>query len=162
MSPRFERFIPFILSHETAYVRGHYGDDHFVVTERDPNDPGGTTRYGIDFGEHQEPPWRMSESQIDRLTKAQAIDLYWRHWQIDGCEKMPANVGECFFNCATMSGRGQASTILGRTSTAEEFLKDELHVFDLIVEKRPKSKIYLTGWRNRIFDEAKFLKLSIT
>lgn len=162
MSPRFEAFIPFILTHETAYSRGHYGDDRFVVTERDPNDPGGTTRYGIDFGEHQHAPWNLTEAQIDRLTKQQAVDLYWRHWQIDGCEEMPAKIGECFFNCATMSGRGQAKLILERTTTPEAFLKDELHVFDLIVKRRPASNEYLTGWRNRIFDEAQFLKISLT
>jgi lysozyme family protein len=124
------------------------------------NDPGGTTRYGLDLGEHQHAPWNMTDAMIDKLTREQAIQIYWRHWQIDGCEQMPAKIGECFFNCATMSGRGQAALILHRTKTPLAFLQDELNVFDKIVARRPAAKEYLTGWQNRISDEAKFLRIS--
>jgi lysozyme family protein len=162
MSPRFEAFIPFVLKHETAYRKGHWGDDAFVITERDPSDPGGTTRYGIDYGEHKESPWNLTESDIDHLTKTQAIDIYWRHWQIDGCEHLEYPLGEVFFNCATMSGRGQANLILKRQNTVSGYLRDELHVFDLIVQRRPASKKYVDGWKDRIVDEAKLFHIELT
>lgn len=162
MTPRFNAFIPFILKHETAYKKGHWGDDRYVKTERDPNDPGGTTRYGIDLGEHQEKPWNLTEHDIDTLTRDAAIQLYWRHWQLDGIEKLPAVVGECYFNCATMSGRSQADLILHRTRGAKQYMEDEIQVFHKIVNRRPASKIYLDGWVNRIVDEARFFGISIT
>ena len=75
---------------------------------------------------------------------------------------MPPKYGEVYFNCATMSGRGQANLIRKRQTTADGFLKDELHVFDLIVQHRPASHEYLSGWKNRIYDEAQFLGLDIS
>jgi len=161
VTPRFNAFIPFILNHETAYKKGHWGDDRYVVTERDPNDPGSTTRYGIDLGEHRESPWNMTDAMIDQLSKSQAVSIYWRHWQIDGIENMPKQVGECYFNCATMSGRSQANLIWHRTVGAKQFMEDEINVFKKIVEKRPASKIYLDGWTNRIVDEARFFGINL-
>lgn len=161
MTSRFNRFIPFILKHETAYLKGHYGDYNYARAEHDPNDPGGTTKFGIDLGEHRNKPWNLTESQIENLTYDQAVHLYWMHWCFDKIELMPPKYGECYFNCATMSGRGQADLIKARQSTAEGFLKDELNVFDKIVAHRPASKEYLTGWKARIYDEAKFLQLDI-
>jgi lysozyme family protein len=162
VTSRFNAFIPFILKHETAYQKGHWGDDRYVKTERDPQDPGGTTRYGIDLGEHQHAPWNLTDAMVDKLTKERAIEIYWRHWQLDGVEKLPAVVGECYFNCATMSGRGQADLILHRTIGAANFMKDEIRVFKLIVENNPSSKKYVDGWTNRIVDEARFFGISLT
>ena len=161
MTSRFNTFIPFILNHETEFQKGHYGDWKFVRTERDPNDPGGTTRFGLDYGEHKEAPWNMTEDQIDKLTYDEAVHIYWKHWCFDRVELMLPKYGEVYFNCATMSGRAQANRIRVRQKDPESFLKDELNVFDLIVAHRPASKEYLSGWKARIYDEAKFLNLDI-
>ena len=161
MTPRFLAFIPFIIKHEVVFKKGHHGDYNYVVTEHDPNDPGGTTRFGIDYGEHKKKPWNMSQQDIDRLTLPQAQAIYFRHWQLDGCEGMPPKVGEAVLNCATMSGMGQARKILARQNTIEGFLKDELNVFDQIVGRRPAAREYLSGWKARIYDEAKFLSVNI-
>ena len=161
MSPRFNAFVPFILSHETAYQKGHWGDDRYVITERDTYDPGSTTRYGIDLGEHKAKPWNLTDAMIDKLTKSQAVDLYWRHWQIDGIESLPAQTGEAYFNCATMSGRHQADLILSRTSGAKQFMLDEIRVFSLIEKNHPTSKKYVDGWTNRIVDEARFFNINL-
>ena len=161
MTSRFNSFIPFILKHETEFEKGHEGDWNHVRTEHDPNDPGGTTRFGLDYGEHKHAPWNLTEAQIDGLTYDDAVHIYWKHWCYDRIELMPPNLGEVFFNCATMSGRGEAALILARSKTPEAFLKDELHVFDLIVQHRPASEEYIHGWKARIFDEAKFLGLDI-
>ena len=161
MTPRFLAFIPFIISHEVVFRRGHFGDYNFVVTERDKNDPGGTTRFGIDFGEHQHAPWNMTEDQIDKLTLPEAQEIYFKHWQIDGCEGMPPKMGELVFNCATMSGLLQARKILAREPSPGGFARDELRVFDLIVQRRPASREYLKGWKDRIYDEVKFLNIPL-
>jgi lysozyme family protein len=162
MTNRFKAFVPFIITHETAFQKGHYGDYKYVRTERDKNDPGGCTRFGIDFGEHRHAPWNMTEDQIDKLTLGQAIDIYSRHWEIDKCENMPPGIGECVFNCATMSGLQQAILIASRTHGAGEFMKDENRVFDLIAKKRPAAEEYVAGWKNRITDLSKWLKVPIS
>ena len=161
MNTRFLHFVPFIIKHEVVFKKGHYGDYNFVLTEHDPNDPGGTTRFGIDYGEHKERPWSMSQQDIDRLTLPEAQEIYWKHWQIDNCDRMPGGLGEAVINCATMSGLPEAKQILSRQNTIEGFLKDELSVFDAIVRRRPKAQEYLSGWKSRIYDEAKFLGVDI-
>lgn len=161
MTTRFNTFIPFILIHETEFEKGHHGDYKYARVERDPNDPGGTTKFGLDYGEHKEAPWNMTEQQIADLDYDGAIRLYWKHWCYDRIELMLPKYGEIYFNCATMSGRGQADLIRKRQKTSEGFLKDEIHVFDLIVAHRPASHEYVSGWKARIYDEAKFLKLDI-
>jgi lysozyme family protein len=161
MPSRFNTFIPFVLKHETEFEKGHYGDWNHVRTERDPNDPGGTTRFGLDYGEHKESPWKMTEEQIANLTYDDAIRIYWKHWCYDQIELFPAKEGEIFFNCCTMSGLKQAKLIYKRNPHPVAFLKDELNVFDLIVQHRPASKEYLSGWKARIYDEAKFLGLDL-
>jgi hypothetical protein len=159
---RFNQFIPFILKHETEFEKGHYGDYAFARTEHDPNDPGGTTKFGLDYGEHRYAPWNMTEKQIEDLTYDQAVNIFWKHWCFDRIELMPPKLGEIYFNCATMSGRKQADLIRIRVKDDPRvFLKDELHVFDLIVQHRPAAKEYLSGWKARIYDEAKFLGLDI-
>lgn len=151
-----------MLKHETVFVKGHYGDYSFARAERDPNDPGGTTKFGIDYGEHKESPWHLTEEQIVNLTYDQAVQIYWKHWCMDRIELMSPKLGECYFNCATMSGRKQANRCLQRsTNDPVLYLKDELNVFDLIVQHRPASKEYLSGWKARIYDEAKFLNLEL-
>ena len=162
MTPRFKAFVPFIIKHEVVFQKGHYGDYNFVLTEHDPDDPGGTTRFGIDYGEHREKPWSMTQDQISRLTLQEAQEIYFRHWVRNGCEEMPQSVGEAFMNCATMSGVSQAKLILQRHSDAKGFLIDELGVFDKIVQRRPTSAKYLSGWKARIYDLGKFLGIDIT
>ena len=161
MTPRFNNFVPFVIKHEVVFKKGHYGDYNYVLCEHDPNDPGGTTKYGIDYGEHKESPWKMTEKTIENLTLDDATQVYWRHWCFDRAELMPPQIGECFFNCATMSGRNQAQLILNRTKTAKEFLQDELNVFYKIVQRRPASSVYLSGWKARIYDLAKFLDIDL-
>jgi len=161
MTPRFKAFVPFIIGHEVAYQKGHYGDEKHVLTEHDPDDPGGTTRYGIDYGEHKEKPWNMTQQQIDRLTLQDAQELYFRHWTRNGCEQMPEKLGEAFMNCATMSGKGQAKLILARQPDVKGYLLDAIAVFDKIVARRPTSAKYLSGWKARIYDLANFLKVAI-
>jgi hypothetical protein len=161
MTPRFLAFIPFIIKHEVVFQRGHFGDYAYVVTENDKNDPGSTTRFGIDYGEHQHSPWNMAKQDINKLTLPEAQAIYFRHWNLDGCEGMPPKIGEAYFNCCTMSGIGQAKKIISRQKSVEGFLKDELNVFDMIVARRPAANEYLRGWKARIYDEAKFLGVDI-
>jgi Glycosyl hydrolase 108 len=159
MTPRFNKFLPFILSHETEFKSGHYGDYNFAVAEDDPDDPGGTTKFGVDYGEHKNRPFNMTEDHIRNLTLEGARHIYWQHWCLDKIELLPSLIGECYFNCATMSGVPQANLILNRTHTAEEYIKDYLNVFDKIIARRPAAAKYRKGWRARLLDLSKFLNL---
>ena len=162
MTKRFEIFIPFILTHETVFQKGHYGDYQYAVAENDPDDPGGVTKFGIDLGEHKNRPWNMTAEMIRRLTLEGARHIYWLHWLKDGIEEMPPKLGEGFFNTATMSGRGQAKLCLSRAhNDPAAYLRDYLCVLDKIVARRPSSSKYINGWKKRIFDLSKHLSLDI-
>lgn len=63
-SPAFQRGILFVLAHENEYY-----PDGTVRTEHDPNDPGGTTRYGIDKASHP-------QLNIETLSLADAVSSY--------------------------------------------------------------------------------------
>jgi lysozyme family protein len=162
MTKRFEDFIPFILSHETVFKKGHYGNYANAIAENDPNDPGGVTKFGIDFGEHKGRPWNLTADQIRNLTVDGATHLYWLHWVKDSIETMAPKVGECFFNVATMSGVEQAKLCLSRASTPEMYLQDYLGVLDKIVRRRPASAQYIKGWKTRIHDLAKTLAIALS
>lgn len=161
MTRRFETFIPFILKHETVFQKGHYGDYQYAVAENDPDDPGGVTKFGIDFRAHAKRPWNMTADMIRKLSVEGATHIYWLHWVKDGIEEMPAKLGECFFNTAVMSGPSQAKLCLSRSHDAASFLEDYLVVLDKIVARRPRSEKFIRGWRNRIHNLAKFLSVEI-
>jgi len=66
MTDRFDTCIDFVLGQETEF-----NHDDSVKVERDPNDPGGTTKYGIDQRDHP-------GVNVPALTKQQAIEIYRR------------------------------------------------------------------------------------
>ena len=58
-----------VLEWEAVYQKGHDGDPDFVVTERDPRDPGGATRFGIDQRDHP-------SVDVPSITLAQAQAIF--------------------------------------------------------------------------------------
>ena len=144
----------FILPWEVVYARGHHGDDQFVLTEHDPDDPGGATRYGIDKAAHP-------QVDVEHLTRARAIALYEREWQRAGCAAMPAGLGECYFNASVNCGASRALKILKVSAgSAERFLLEQAGFYHRLVQARPKSAKYLDGWLNRVHALSEFLHLA--
>lgn len=139
MTPRFLSFLPFIFEWECEYDK--QGN---VVAEHDPDDAGGTTKYGIDQRSHP-------SIDIEALTKDAATTIYWTEWLADGCEPMPSPYAEVFFNCAVNMGLGRARQfdkgIPGADATA--FLKLQDNYYHHLAENNNRLAKYLKGWLNR-------------
>src|SRR5689334_23219940 len=94
MTPRFLAFIPLLLDLETEHNR-----DGSVRTEHDPDDPGGTTKFGIDQRSHP-------HENIAELTEARAREIYFADWVRTKVEALPARIGELLFDIAQNGGPG--------------------------------------------------------
>src|SRR6266487_3977119 len=99
-TPRFDAFIPFIIEWETEYNK-----DGSVRTEHDPDDTGGTTRFGIDQRSHP-------GLDIDNLTLGDAKEIYFDEWTKEKIEGFPANLGEVYFNACVNAGKSRADKLL--------------------------------------------------
>lgn len=133
---RFDAFMPFIIEWETEYRA-----DGSVRTEHDENDPGGTTRYGIDARSHP-------GVNIDALTLEQATDIYWSEWQKDGCTVMESPFAEVFFNCAVNMGLGRAKEFDGHDNDARAFIEKQEAYYKQLGASAKYAE-YLKGWLNR-------------
>lgn len=178
MSETFNQAITFVLPHETEYVRGHWGDDHFVITENDPSDAGGRTRYGIDARSHP-------GVEIDSLTRDGAIKIYWLEWVRHQMERLPAKLAIAAFDVWVNGGHASRwlqhaynathpaapqlveDGAIGPKSLAalhgccedamlREFLAQRDARFRVLAQKSSQRK-YLAGWLKRDADLRKFL-----
>lgn len=152
MTTRFLKFIPFILKWETEYNK-----DGSVAVERDPDDPGGTTKYGIDQRSHP-------KVNIEKLTKEQATAIYFDEWTKQGIERMATKLGECYFNCSVNCGLGRANKLRAQSKDANTFIVAQEAYYRRLVafwasegKKRPDK--YLAGWLNRTHALRSFLKV---
>ncbi len=136
---RFSKFIPFIIEWETVYGKGHK-----VLVEHDPNDPGGTTKYGIDKRSHP-------GVDIENLTEAGAIHLYSVEWTQAKCDSMKPGLGEAYFNAHVNCGPGRAAKLLAVSQNdAKKFIQAQRNFYEHLVAARPRFHEYLAGWENRL------------
>ena len=149
MTPRFLNFIPFILKWETEFNK-----DGSVRVEHDPDDPGGTTKYGIDQRSHP-------HVDIAKLTKDDATGIYWSEWQEAGCDTRPPGLGEVYFNACVNCGTGRAQKLVALAKNdAAEFLRQQTDFYKRLVAERPRFQKYLRGWLNRVEALRKWLGIS--
>jgi lysozyme family protein len=110
---RFDLCVAFVLEHETEYNR-----DGSVKVERDPADPGGTTKYGIDQRSHP-------HIDVAGLTLDQAKQIYHEdEWTKCRCADLPAGWDLAVFDAAVNLGKGWAIPALQRLAavTADGFI----------------------------------------
>jgi len=149
MSQRFLDFIPFILEWETEYNK-----DGSVKVERDPDDPGGTTKYGIDQRSHP-------NEDVENLTEQDAIDIYEIEWTQAGCDHFPPKLGEVYFNCRVNAGSGRAQKCLTSSNgDPSKFLDAQEQFYKNLAANKPVMRKYLKGWLNRTQALRKYLQLS--
>lgn len=91
---RFLAFIPLLLALETSFNR-----DGSVHTERDPDDPGGTTKFGIDQRSHP-------HVDIAALAEDDAKAIYFSEWSRIGTELLPPRLAELLFDIHVNGGPG--------------------------------------------------------
>jgi lysozyme family protein len=132
MTERFLNFMPFIFEWEGE------------TFENDPDDPGGATKFGIDQRSHP-------DVSIRDLTKEQALDIYWREWNEDGCESKGSPFAEVFFNCAVNMGLGRAKQFdkLVLDEDAKSFLDHQEDYYRQLADAHKRFSKYLKGWLNR-------------
>lgn len=83
----FQKAILFCLAHENEYNK-----DGSVKTEHDPNDSGGTTKYGIDQAAHP-------DLDIENLTLEQAVKSYHEdEWKRAHGDELPQSLAICHFD----------------------------------------------------------------
>ena len=92
LNARFCAFIPLILAHEEEFNR-----DGSVHTEHDPDDPGGTTKFGIDQRSHP-------KVNIAGLTEEDATEIYFDEWTKAPCDELPLPLGEMIFDIMVNGG----------------------------------------------------------
>lgn len=98
-SPKFEAAIAFTLPRECEYQHGHYGDLAYVRAEHDPNDPGGTTKFGIDARDHP-------GVDVENLTLDGARAIYHaREWTWINGDALPELAAVVLFDCCVNPGR---------------------------------------------------------
>lgn len=159
ISKRFLNFIPFVLEHEGS------------TYENDPDDPGGSTKWGIDIASH---PF-ISIVDLKNLTKEQAEQIYFdsiyngklvcresqrTDWQKVNAEHFIPKLGEAHFDAAVNTGLARAGRFLvASNGNVTEYNNQRDAFYHRLVAFRPKSGKYLKGWLNRTMDLRKFLKV---
>lgn len=97
----FQQGLVFVLAHENEYNR-----DGTVKTEHDPNDPGGTTKYGIDAASHP-------GLSIEDMTLIKAVDSYHQdEWFRARGELLPDKLAIAHFDSVVNLGEHHASEML--------------------------------------------------
>jgi len=164
----FNEIIKFILDHETVFQKGHHGDYNYAISEKDPDDPGGLTKYGIDQRSH---PY----INIEKITLEQAKDIYYSDYYVKN--KIPSMPREIQLVCLDASvntgGRQMAlwlqralnvvddgligNITLGKLHTANiqtigTFMLDERVDFYAELANKRNNKKFLKGWLQRVAD----------
>jgi len=92
---RFAICVEFVLARETEYNK-----DRTVKIERDPNDPGGTTKYGIDQRDHP-------HVNVADLTRPEAAEIYrTENWEKMRCGDMKAPWDLAVMDSSVNPGKG--------------------------------------------------------
>lgn len=172
MTPRFQKALAFTLPHETEFRAGHYGNLNFARAEHDPNDPGGTTKFGIDQRSHP-------GVDIENLTLDQAKQIYWREWLQVGAEDMPSGYGEVLFDIHVNGGDGpkmlqralasvgaykgaidgqigpmtRAAMLAAGNDGLAALLRQRQRRYDTLA-RQPRFRSFIDGWTNRNDDLA--------
>lgn len=185
-SPAFIHAINFVLPHEEEFVRGHWGDENYVVAEHDPHDPGGTTKYGIDQRTHP-------QIDVEHLDRDGAISLYYQEWLFYHCFLLPDRIAVAQFDVRVNGGYAvawlqralndaritpgkppviaprltvdgvmgpatiDAANSCDQTSVLRYFITQRDRRFDSLAQSNPDFQRYLAGWKNRDTDLRSYL-----
>lgn len=109
----FEKALEFVLQWETVFAKGHYGDYDFAITELDPADPGGATKFGLDSRTHG--------NGVSTLTLSKAKEIYKNeYWDRCKCYKLPWPLSFFLFDSAVNVGYRQATLWFQRAAGASD------------------------------------------
>ena len=129
-------------------------EDKTGQPSNDPNDPGGYTIFGLDQRSHP-------TLNLHMMDYGNAVMVYFNEWEQEGCETMPSNIGEVFFNCCVNCGFSEAKQLLARSSpgTAGDFLDYQESFYTHLVAAKPNLAQYLSDWLGRTKRLRQFLQV---
>lgn len=87
----------FILPHEEVFAKGHQGDEAWVISENEPGDSGGITKFGIDKASHP-------GIDVERLTKSAAVAIYKQEFTKSGFDQLSYRIGCLAFDIRVNGG----------------------------------------------------------
>ena len=142
-----------------------------ATIDRDPDDAGGTTKYGIDQLNHP-------DVDIENLTKQQAIDIYYKeYWMRYRIFNVPKHLRFVLFDSCVTPGPGFAIKALQRLAhvyqdgiigpvtaqaalsvTADQFSAARWDYYLYKIANRPRNIKFKDGWRNRTDDALAYQK----
>ena len=174
-SPAFQKAVLFILPHEEDFLRGHWGDENFVIAEHVPGDAGGVTKYGIDASSHP-------GVDVADLTREQAITIYWQEWNFRDMDSLPERLAIACFDVwvnggfaikwlqTALNNFGASLVVdgdLGSKTIAAANACDQDAVIRFFLNERdarferlgkyPALEQFLAGWEQRDADLRKYL-----
>ena len=116
----FDKAIKFILPHEEAFARGHWGDENYVITENVDGDSGGLTKYGIDQASHP-------HVDIAGLTKDEAITIYYGEWQKHNLDALPDKLAIAAFDVWVNGGHANywLQSAYNCVENSKDFLRED-------------------------------------
>lgn len=143
----------------------------------DPDDAGGATRWGITLNVYREFYPNATVNDIRNLTLQAARLIYFRKYWMPLYEKLDQRVADKIFDTAVNQGPSEAHkeaqrscTVLGHPVDVDgdfgpdtcaavnacdplaflgEYRKEELQVYQEIVQAHPEDEKFLKGWENR-------------
>jgi len=139
----FPTAVAFVISHEGGY-------------SRDPQDPGGETKFGIS---------RRAYPNIDiaALTEEGAKEIYLRdYWLPIGADDLPTPADIVAFDTAVNLGISFARELLHETNNdVVTMLFYRLRKYSRIVATHPELLKYLRGWLNRVLDLYDYIRQEV-
>jgi len=173
MTDDFKNAMKFILDHEKVMSRGK------VVSEHDPRDLGGLTKYGIDARSHP-------GVDIENLTEEKATAIYWQEWLECKADKLPWPLSFAYFDACVNSGVRQGVLLLQRTVGAKDdgiigpatigaavaacklkpatevalvYCQKKEQFYVALCKAKPQYEYAKNGWLNRVSDLKKTINL---
>jgi hypothetical protein len=139
MTEDFPRSAKFVLSQEVRPGHELDGDLH-----TDPNDPGGTTRWGISQRYNPHVDLVHLDKQEDAFVLYHSL-----YWEPAACDALPWPLDIIVFDTAFNCGLATAHSILLVTKDPDTYLWNRVNFYYL-----RKASPYFAGWIKRVYNLA--------
>ena len=114
-----------------------------AIVDRDPRDPGGTTKFGIDQRDH-------ADVRVENLTLEDAVKIYQEDWEKNEVWKHEPCFAVACMDLGTLFGRQLSQTFTTNADTLER-LRDMFYGrVQEIQNENPSLGVFVRGWTNRI------------
>lgn len=120
--------------------------EHEGGLSKDPDDPGGTTNFGISQRYHP-------KVNVEHLTREEAVAIYKReYWDAFGCAQLDWPLNAAFFESCVNPGVFWARQWKTDARSIHEFLLLKMNHYRILVQSNPTRRKFLVGWLDRTLD----------